>query len=142
MSSLFQPNRTPAIREARQKEVRPIEGIVPRYLYLVCPRPWPADMVHQPSSTEFPRKVLYDSFICYPGLRPVNIRAQGFIEGASVVDRALQRSVAVPLAGACSMKVTPLIAEDIKTLTCTKMTSMSQNRLHQSQLISSDSKPT
>jgi hypothetical protein len=101
---------TPAIREARQKEVRPIEAQLPAIYLDVLDLA--AYMVDSASSTEF-RKVLMMLYLHrfasgeYPRSRLVKaheLTIERFKERRGAARRRL------------SMKVTPRIAEDLKAL--------------------------
>jgi hypothetical protein len=115
---------TPAIRETRQKEVRPIEAQLPAiYLDILD---LAAYMIDSASSTEF-RKVLMMLYLHrfasgeYPRARLVNAHrsaTERFQERRGAARRRL------------SMKVTPRIAEDLKTL-------MQQTTLSQTEVIKS-----
>ena len=101
---------TPAIREARQKEVRPIEAQLPAIYLDVLDLA--AFMVDSASSTEF-RKVLMTLYLHrfasgeYPRARLIKAHR-------SALERFKERRGAARRR--LSMKVTPRVAEDLKTL--------------------------
>ncbi|EEA03783.1 conserved hypothetical protein [Burkholderia sp. H160] len=115
---------TPAIREARQKEVRPIEAHLPAIYLDVLDLA--AYIVDSASSTEF-RKVLMTLYLHrfasgeYPRARLIKAHRSA-IERFKEHRGAARRRL--------SMKVTPCIAEDLKTL-------MHETTLSQTEVIKS-----
>jgi len=115
---------TPAIREARQKEVRPIEAQLPA-VYLDA-LDLAAYMVDSTSSTEF-RKVLMTLYLHrfasgeYPRARLIKAHR-------SAMERFKERRGAARRR--LSMKVTPRVAADLKTL-------MHETTLSQTEVIKS-----
>ncbi len=122
---------TPAIREARQKEVRPIEAQLPAiYLDMLD---LAAYMIDNTSSTEF-RKVLMTLYLHrfasgeYPRARLIKAHfaaLERFKERRGAARRRL------------SMKVTPRIAQDLKTLmheTTMSQTEVIKSLIYQIQL--------
>ncbi|NML32115.1 hypothetical protein [Paraburkholderia antibiotica] len=115
---------TPAIREARQKEVKPIEAQLPAIYLDVLDLA--AYMIDSTNSTEF-RKVLMMLYLHrfasgeYPRTRLINAHRSA-IEHFKEHRGAARRRL--------SMKVTPRIAEDLRTL-------MDETTLSQTEVIKS-----